>query len=420
MEQPKSTFLNLFEKVESLAGRLPGGLHKTVLNAVTPVKDLFLLQRPPRLVLVGDPTVGGAGLFNAIFGAPVAPFEPAGAGGGEEAHVPPTGWQNLTHAGRGVIQLLDARDAAENTTAAAPADVAHAALAALAPDLFLFVRDASASASADVTVGLSAQLDALESLLAYSDARHGEEHRPTILPLIVAGTEDGSPTDARLDAPRARLAAALGARPKLASRVVLPVRAVATFMRFRLDGTFDPDSDRRRHVHGLVDALTAELPDEAKLEMARLSGAQDAQRRIADTLVKSITAASGALGLQPIPLADMPFLLAFQTMMVSGIIYISGRELNAKLATKFLTAMGANVGLGLVLREGTRAVAKLVPGWGNVVSGGVAAAGTYAVGRAAIAFFIEGASIADAEKLLKRSGRPGRSVFHLIDRRRRK
>ena len=132
-------------------------------------------------------------------------------------------------------------------------------------------------------------------------------------------------------------------------------------MRFRLDGTFDPESDRRRHVHALVDALTAELPDEAKLEMARLSGAKQAQRRIAETLVKSITAASGALGLQPIPLADLPFLLAFQTMLVSGIIYISGRPLDAKLATKFLTAMGANVGLGLVLREGARAVAKFVP-----------------------------------------------------------
>ncbi len=406
--ESKSTFLNLFEKVESLAGKLPGGLHKTVLNAVTPVKDLFLLQRPPRLVLVGDAAVGGAGLFNAIFSAPVAPFEPPAAGGREHA---PAGWQSLAHGGRGVIQLLDAR-----APGASP-DAARAGLAAQAPDLFLFVRDAGA---ADPDAGMAGQIAALEDLLTYSDTRHGEEHRPRVLPLLVAEAEDGGPADALLEAPRARLTAALGARPKLAPRVVMPVRAIATFMRFRLDGTFDPESDRRRHVHALVDALTAELPDEAKLEMARLSGATGAQRRIADTLVKSISAASGALGLQPIPLADLPFLLAFQTMMVSGIIYISGRPLDARLATKFLTAMGANVGLGLVLREGTRAVAKLVPGWGNVVSGGVAAAGTYAIGRAATAFFVEGASIHDAEKLLKRSGRPDQTIFHLLDRRRKK
>lgn len=405
--ETKSTFLSVFEKVESLAGKLPGGLHKTVLNAVTPVKDLFLLQRPPRLVLVGDAAVGGAGLFNAIFGAPVAPFEPT-AGSKEAA---PAGWQSLAHGGHGVIQLLDAR-----TPGASP-DVARAALAALAPDLFLFVRDAGA---ADPDAGLTEQLAVLEDLLAYSDARHGEAHRPSALPVLVAGAEDGGPADALMETGRARLAATLGARPKLAARLVLPVRAIATFMRFRLDGTFDPESDRRRHVHALVDALTAELPDEAKLEMARLSGARQAQRRIAETLVKSITAASGALGLQPIPLADLPFLLAFQTMLVTGIIYISGRPLDARLATRFLTAMGANVGLGLALREGARAVAKFVPGWGNVVSGGVAAAGTYAIGKAAMGFFIEGVSIRDAEKLLKRSGRPDKAIFHLLDRRKKK
>ena len=86
--------------------------------------------------------------------------------------------------------------------------------------------------------------------------------------------------------------------------------------------------------------------------MARLSGAREAQARIAQTLVKSITAVSGALGAQPIPLADLPFLLTFQVAMVAGIIYISGREMSLKLATEFLGTMGINVGVGLVFREG--------------------------------------------------------------------
>ena len=37
----------------------------------------------------------------------------------------------------------------------------------------------------------------------------------------------------------------------------------------------------------------------------------------------------------------------------------------------------------MILREGTRAMLKFFPGWGNVVCGMVAGAGTYAVGRAA-------------------------------------
>jgi uncharacterized protein (DUF697 family) len=168
--------------------------------------------------------------------------------------------------------------------------------------------------------------------------------------------------------------------------------------------------------------LVAELPNEARLEMARLSGAREAQARIAQTLIKSVSAVSGALGAQPIPLADLPFLLTFQVAMVSGIIYISGRELSFKLGTEFMGTLGVNVGLGLVLREGARAAGRaatklLLPGVGNAISGLVAAGGTYAIGRAASAYFIEGMSLPDARLLFKKEGRLHRGVFSLWDRR---
>ena len=77
-----------------------------------------------------------------------------------------------------------------------------------------------------------------------------------------------------------------------------------------------------------------------------------------------------------------------------------------------------NVGLGMALREGARAAAKFLPGWGNAVSGLVAAGGTYAVGRAATAHFIEGVSLPDTKKIFKRANRPDQGVFHLLERRR--
>ena len=94
----------------------------------------------------------------------------------------------------------------------------------------------------------------------------------------------------------------------------------------------------------------------------------------------------------------MPVLTALQVMMVSGIMYISGRERSLRAATEFMTAVGANVGAGMLLREGARAVLKFFPGWGNVVCGMVAGAGTYAIGRAASAFFIGGVSLKEARK----------------------
>ena len=52
----------------------------------------------------------------------------------------------------------------------------------------------------------------------------------------------------------------------------------------------------------------------------------------------------------------------------------------------------------MILREGTRALLKFFPGWGNVVCGAVAGAGTYAIGRASIVYFLEGLTLKDARR----------------------
>jgi uncharacterized protein (DUF697 family) len=117
--------------------------------------------------------------------------------------------------------------------------------------------------------------------------------------------------------------------------------------------------------------------------------------------------------------------------MVSGIMYIAGRERSLRAATEFIGALGVNVGAGMVLREGARAVLKFFPGWGNVVCGMVAGAGTYALGRAAIVYFLEGVSLKDARrtylssrkrrarpKLLQIASRPGDSEAQNPEKRR--
>lgn len=407
----KGSFLHLFERVEGFASRLPGPLQKPILKELTPLKELFLQQRPPRFVLTGDPGVGAAGLFNAIFGSPVAPF----AGAGTEAALEPSvGWREFSRGARGVVRILDARQANAN---APVADVTRAALASEAPDAFLFLRAPEATGDGR----LDADIDTLDRLVQAAAQSH--DSRPCVLGLVVTSAE-ARPPEAEVESVRARLQLSLSVRRNLAERLA-PTLDVATFMRFRLDGTFDPESDRRRNIHALVKTLVAELPNAAKLEMARLSGAKEAQARIANVLINSASAVSFALGAQPIPLADLPFLLAFQVAMVSGIIYVSGRELSTKLGAEFLGTMGVNLGAGLVFREGARAAARaatklFLPGMGNVISGSVAAAGTYAMGRAAMAYYIEGISLPDARALLKRESRPDRGIFYLLDRRKKK
>ena len=215
--EAKSSFLSLFEKLEGFVGKLPGSLQKPILQEITPLKDLFLRQRAPRFVLTGDPAAGSAGLFNAIFSAPVAPFAQAATA---DAVPPATGWQDFSHMGRGVLRLLDARVASAGASAA---DATHAALMTEPADLFLFLQALGENDSR-----LASDLDALERLLELSERTHGR--RPGVLGIVVNSTE-GTPSLPEMDAARARLQIALASRPNIA-RHMAPALDVATFIAF--------------------------------------------------------------------------------------------------------------------------------------------------------------------------------------------
>jgi uncharacterized protein (DUF697 family) len=160
-----------------------------------------------------------------------------------------------------------------------------------------------------------------------------------------------------------------------------------------------PPPEARR----LMSILARELPNEARMEMIRISRDGEAQREVAQLLVKSTTAVCTAIGAQPIPLADLPILSSLQLTMISGIMYVGGRERSLRAAAEFAGALGANLGAAMLLREGARAILKFFPGWGNVVCGLVAGSGTYAIGRAATAYFIEGVSLKDARRTYLKS-----------------
>ena len=345
-----STFLSLYDKLEKLVRHLPDALQGPILREITPIKTLFLLQRAPRLVLLGRGGAGKVEVLRALFGADVARA-------GEENLSDGT-WQTFGEKSRGTLQLLDARRPAS-------LNMLRTALTAEAPDLFVFVRPALG-----IDEDLAADLEHAAQILAVAERGDG---RAKLLGVLVTGAEPE----------RQELNAALHTRTELSDRMV---------------GTLALGDGGE----GLAELIAIELPGEAQLEMARLSGNRVLQKQIAQVVIKSVTAISAAIGAQPIPLADFPILTSLQGTLVASIMHISGREMSVKLAGEFIAALGANIGMGLALREGARAMLKFVPVWGNAVSGGVAAAGTYAMGRAASAYFIEGVSLADARGLFRR------------------
>jgi uncharacterized protein (DUF697 family) len=382
MNQP--VFLHIVERLEGFLGKLPEKIQKPVLTELTPLKELFLKQRPPRLVLTGSHKLPVHEVASSLFA-----FDTPGDL--RDVLMEVFRWQNITVAGNGTLTVLDARGADETSMRKIEEELARQPA-----DMFLHVVDGNSGRPV-----LSRDLEALAALVRLNNPA---EPRAKIIGISLVTLRDASPnfngkapSTERRDA-HGKLQTALSDKPGLREHLLqvveIPIRPLDAGPE-----SLSPAAAR------LMSLLARELPNEARVEMIRVSRDREAQAQIAQTLVKSTSAISAAIGAQPIPLADLPVLTTLQLVMVSGIMHIAGRERSLRAATEFAAALGVNVGAGMILREGTRAVLKFFPGWGNVVCGMVAGAGTYALGRAAIVYFLEGVSLKDARRIYASSRR---------------
>ena len=363
MNQP--VLLHIVERLENFLRKLPETIQKPILSELTPLKELFLQQRPPRLVLTGSAKKSGPELVRMLFGLTED----------EQTPSPPMSifrWQEVAIGGRGTISILDARGALDST-----ATQIQDELKRRPADMIFFLDEADAKARAR-----KVEIENLIACLDWNGAAHAKAK--------VVGIAFSS-TKARAAYNHEKEEASHS--QELASSIRKTLKTEDGLFQVVSFGSGKNLPDK---AHELMSILGRELPNAARIEMIRISRDRETQREVAQILVKSTTAICAAIGAQPIPLADLPILTTLQLVMVSGIMYLSGRERSLRAATEFIGAIGANVGVGMLLREGARAVLKFFPGWGNVVCGMVAGAGTYAIGRAASAFFLEGVSLKEA------------------------
>jgi uncharacterized protein len=374
----RASLLHIIERLEGFLGRLPATIQKPVLHELTPLKELFLQQRPPRFVLTGSNKFSIQEVVAMLFASAPLADSP-------DVLMELFRWQTIDLGGHGTIVLLDARGAdatkilyVEEELKQQPADV------------FLHLGDDSRLASVP--------LSELDNLAAFHASNVAARSSAKVIGVVLQdparlahSPSDGDTANHRQATPRVRLQSALEGKQALREHL-LPIFEVA-FTPGPVSGV-KPKAD----AQAFMSLLARQLPNEARVEMVRIAQDRTVQIEIAQSLVKSTTAICAAIGAQPIPLADLPILTALQLVMVSGIMYIGGRERSLRAATEFIGAIGVNVGAGMVLREGTRALLKFFPGWGNVVCGMVAGAGTYAIGRAAIVYFLEGVSLKDARR----------------------
>ncbi len=399
------------KRVEELFGYIPdgNGWFKDLGARIATLRGLILEHRPPAVVLFGRRGAGKSSLINALFGAKVAEL------GHVKARTGRGRWFDYQGA-RGALTILDTRGFQEGSTPeeldSEPATGAPPVVNEIkrkAPDLVLFLAKAS-----EVDAAIDGDLEALERAVADAERYHGV--KPPILGVVthcdllepksvqlhkadLASPEDVEEKLGLVAAAERALEAKLKGRTLIAGQVQ-KVIGISSYLSFRQDGSLR--GDERWRIDDLSALVYKALPDAGRGVFVRISRVKSLQEELAINLTRATAAVCAAIAAMPIPLADVVPITSLQVSLIASIAWLSGRSLDARASTEFLASVGANVGLAFALREAVRALSKIAfPGGGAAISAGVAFAGTMALGAAARAYYLRGATIEEARQLFE-------------------
>lgn len=398
MEQSKVLY-EIIATVEvvlaQMTNMIPEAQREKLKQEIKMLKELLLDKRSPRLMIIGRRGAGKSSLINAIFGERVADTGAVLSKTGRSQYY---AYQSR----RGKLDILDTRGLGDRTKPETAnfqnaIDDIKASIETDYPDAILFLCRAK-----DVDSNIDVDIKNVLEIRNHINIKH-KFNAPVIG--IITSVDELEPK--RIEPPyddkkkRANIDVAIKAVESafIATGLDL-IKVIPTSAYTEYD-----ENDKNRityqnywNIETLLTYLIDVLPNSTHLELARLAKIRSLQVKVARTIMGATATIAAGIAVVPIPLADIIPITAAQVGMIVGIAYISGRELSQQSAIEFMTALGINVGTGVLLREAARALIKFVfPGGGLVVSATVAAAGTVALGESAIAYFIEGQSIEDAK-----------------------
>lgn len=391
----KDNFSEVLDTILDYVDKLPNPPKDSIKRELQNIREFIVEKRPPNIMIIGRCKAGKSSLINAIFREKVAEV------GSVLSETGKAEWYQY-QSEKGAIRILDTRGLGDRTKPESAnfqdsIDDITAAIDSECPDVILFLCKAR-----DVDSHIAEDIKNIKEIRSFIYSCHNYP-----IPVISLITQVDQLDPIKIEPPydnaikKKNIITAVKAisdsfeEAKIELMKVIPVSAYAEYKDRKMS------YNNYWNINVLIEYLIDALPHEAQIELARLSRLAKVQKKIANVIVKATAVICGGIAATPIPVADIFPITTAQIGMVIGIGYISGRALTTETAKEFLVAIGVNVGTAFVLRQAARALIKYVfPGPGNVVSAVMASTATWAIGKAAIAYFIENKSIDEIKKKL--------------------
>lgn len=372
-------------------------------DEITSIMEGIKERRPPRLVVMGRTGVGKSSLINAIFGEYLA-----------ETSAIEVGTKNsqifqYKKNDEVIFEIIDTRGIKEslNALSSTAEEELKNVIEEFEPDAFLLLTSgADRSTLREDAVYLKEVYSSLE----------------ITVPLVTVITRIDEIEPARIKEPTRytqKKRDNIGIKEQQVSKVLEEVGLSDTFIvpvssYIEWDHE-DPEAlspeeraelviefDGRYNIDKLVNFLEENIDFRAAVYLMLNNKLDIAVEKIANRFVKVFSTASAGVAITPIPASDIVVLIPIQIVEVTLIAYLSGQKIDSKMAREFILSLGgvALFGLGLrfVAQQGVKFLNVFIPGSGSAISSAIAYSGTYAVGRAAIAYYIDGKTKEQAKK----------------------
>lgn len=390
-----------YEKFEDMLDDLPFFVPKSTKKMLKKYlgqdKELEALmesistQRPPRLLIAGDRGVGKSALVNALCRARIVETTPYG---GEDVDRVVNDI-DIYACKRGDETEIEIFETSTYKTAEKITQIIN-----FKPDAAILLLDSSRD------VDIHSQLEFFEDLKKKIESSGGNK-----LPLIVAITkvdeasdqtyeelvsegEIGKKIALSVDVDRNQLRESLSRyRGAILAHgnVVDEIVALSSLNLYNFD-------DLRRIIEDVMVDPNAQMGFRMTFRFSEvLSG-------VSNRLVKLFSGMAAVIALTPIPVADLYVLLILQGLMVALIARLSGRDVNLKTGIEFILSLGGVTLAGFGLRTVAQQAAKFanfLPFAGSAISSTIAATGTNAIGKAAVAHFISDLPLRKTKSLFK-------------------